>query len=129
MTYRRLLHRRSASLDLEAAFKQIRISRDITPDVCILCKCDQCQCPAFKHEMPCSSALSTPIHCSLDSDSDQILELVPNTNTKVLYPPVVSLFNEEADQEVAEICNNLENTMATILHIQQTVPLVRQASK
>ena len=32
--YRRLLHRRCASLDLEAAFKQIKISQNIQPELC-----------------------------------------------------------------------------------------------
>ena len=66
--YKRLLHRRSASLDLEAAFKRMNISWEIIPDICRDCKKDKCQCPAFKLEMPCSSPLSMPTHSSTDSD-------------------------------------------------------------
>ena len=35
--YRRLLHRCCASLDLETAFKQIKISQDIQPELCTEC--------------------------------------------------------------------------------------------
>ena len=35
--YRRLLHRRCASLDCETAFKQITISKDIQPELCKEC--------------------------------------------------------------------------------------------
>ena len=35
--YNRLLHRHCASLDLEAAFKQIRISQNIKPELCPDC--------------------------------------------------------------------------------------------
>ena len=35
--YRRLLHRRCASLDLETAFKQIKISQNIQPELCTEC--------------------------------------------------------------------------------------------
>ena len=38
--YRRLLHRRCASLDLETAFKQIKISQDIQPELCTECRTD-----------------------------------------------------------------------------------------
>ena len=86
--YRRLLHRRSASLDLETAFKRVTISRDITPDICRICQCNICQCPAFDQGTPCSSASSTPMRDNLD---DKIPELVPNIDTEdktcVLYFP------------------------------------------
>ena len=35
--YHRLLHRRCTSLDLETAFKQIKISRNIQPELCTEC--------------------------------------------------------------------------------------------
>ena len=52
--------------------------------------------------MPCSSASSTPI--KVDSDQDDIPELVPETMLHKLFPPVLSPSDEEADREVAEIC-------------------------
>ena len=100
--YNRLLHHRSASLDLELAFKQIRISREIKPDTCSDCKQEKCQCPAFELEMPCSSPFSTPTPSS--TDSEEVPQLVPNTETHVLYPLVQSPSDEEADAEVAAIC-------------------------
>ena len=100
--YRRLLHRRSASLDLEAAFKQIRISNEIKPETCENCKKEKCECPAFEHETPCPSPLSTPTQSS--TDSEEVPELVPNVQTGVLYPPTLSPSDEEADAEVAAIC-------------------------
>ena len=103
--YRRLLHRRSASLDLETAFKRMTISSDITPDVCCICQCDICQCPAFDHGTPCSSASSTPMPSKAEDD---IPELVPNSDTddttRILYPPEQSPSDEEADKEVAAFC-------------------------
>ena len=102
-TYRKLLHRKSASLDLETAFKHIKISHDLKPDVCQDCKQDKCQCPAFMPEMPCSSASSTPTKPS--TDDEDILELIDNIPLQVLYPPIQSPSDEEADWEVAEICN------------------------
>ena len=81
------------------------ISRDITPDVCHVCQCDICQCPAFDQGTPCSSASSTPTRNNLDND---IPELVPNIDTKdttrILYPLEQSPSDEEADREVAAIC-------------------------
>ena len=35
--YNRLIHRRCATLDLEAAFKEIKISQNIEKDVCTQC--------------------------------------------------------------------------------------------
>ena len=35
--YSRLLHRHCASLDLEAAFKQFKISQNIKPELCTEC--------------------------------------------------------------------------------------------
>ena len=103
--YRCLLHRRSASLDLETAFKCVTLSSDITPDVCRVCQCDICQCPAFEHGKPCSSASSMPTPSKADDD---IPELVPNSDTedttRILYPLEQSSSDEEADKEVAAFC-------------------------
>ena len=101
--YHRLLHRRCASLDLETAFKQITISQDIKPYLCKECRTEKCTCPAFTPGMPCSSASSTPTNINIDDK--EIPELVENTLPKTLYPPVQSLSDEEADREVAAICN------------------------
>ena len=101
--YRRLLHRHCASLDLETAFKQTKISRDIEPDLCPECRTEKCKCPAFMPGMPCSSASSTPTN--INSDHEEIPELVENTLPQVLYPPVQSPSDEEADREVAAICS------------------------
>ena len=62
--YNRLIERCGASLDLEAAFKQIQISRNIETQVCKECKSEFCRCPAFTPGTPCSSASSTPISTS-----------------------------------------------------------------
>ena len=101
--YHRLLHRRCASLDLESAFKQIKISQDIQLELCTECQTDKCRCPAFMPEMLCSSASSTPTNIS--SDHEDIPELVENKPLHVLYPPVQSPSDEEANREVAAICS------------------------
>ena len=100
--YSRLLHRRCASLDLEAAFKQIRISQNIKPELCTECRTKKCRCPAFTPGTPCFSASSTPTNTS--SDHEDIPDLVKNKPLHVLYPPVQSPSDEEADREVAAIC-------------------------
>ena len=100
--YNRLVERRGASLDLEAAFKQIRISRDIEKQVCKECKAEFCQCPAFTPGTLCSSASSTPISTS----DDQIPELVPNKPVQQFHLHVQTPSNEEADREVAAICKS-----------------------
>ena len=100
--YRRLLHRHCTSLNLETAFKQIKISQHIQPELCTECQTDKCRCPAFTPGMPFSSASSTPKNIS--SDHKDILKLVENKLQHVLYPPVQSPSDEEADQEVAVIC-------------------------
>ena len=100
--YSRLLHRRCASLDLETAFTQIKISPEIKPETCEHCKQEKCQCPAFELETPCPSVSSTPTHSS--TDDEEVPELVPNIETHVLYPPALSPSDEEADAEVAAIC-------------------------
>ena len=101
--YHRLLHRCCASLDFETAFKQIKISQDIQAELCTECRTDKCRCPAFMPGMPCSSASSTPTNIS--SDHKDIPELVENKPLHVLYPPVQSPLDEEADREVAAICS------------------------
>ena len=53
--------------------------------------------------MPCSSASSTPTN--IISDHEDIPELVENKPLHVLYPPVQSPSDEEANQEVAAICS------------------------
>ena len=98
--YSRLIHRRCASLDLETAFKEIRISQNIKKEVCAQCQAETCRCPAFTPGMPCTSASST----ATSTSNKQIPDLVANKPLQVLYPPVQSPSDEEANQEVAAIC-------------------------
>ena len=98
--YSRLIHRRCASLDLEATFKEIKISQNIEKDVCAQCQSETCRCPAFMPGTPCSSASSTPTNIS----DEHIPNLVADKPLQQLHPPAQSLSNEEADQEVAAIC-------------------------
>ena len=91
--YNRLIERRGASLDLEAAFKQIQISRNIETQVCKECKSDFCRCPAFTPGTPCSSASSTPISTS----DEQIPELVENKPVQQFNLHVQTPSDEEAD--------------------------------
>ena len=100
--YSRLLHRHCASLDLEAAFKQIKISQDIKSELCTECRTQKCRCPAFMPGTSCSSASSMPTNIS--SDHEDIPDLVENKPLHLLYPPVQSPSDEEADREVAAIC-------------------------
>ena len=102
--YYRLIERRGASLDLEVAFKQIQISRDIEKQVCKECKVEFCRCPAFTPRTPCSSASSTPISTS----DEQIPELVANKPVQQLHLHVRTTSDEEADREVAAICRSSE---------------------
>ena len=102
--YNRIIERRCASLDLEAAFKEIQISRDIEKQVCKECKAEFCQCPAFTPGTPCSSASSTPISTS----EEQIPELVANKPVQQLHLLVKTPSDEEADREVAAICRPSE---------------------
>ena len=99
--YNRLVERRGASLDLEATFKQIQISRDIEKQVC---KAEFCRCPAFTPGMPCSSASSMPISTS----DEQIPELVANKPVQQFHLHVQTASDEEADREVAAICKSSE---------------------
>ena len=98
--YNRLIHRRCASLDLETAFKQIKIPQNIEKEVCKQCQAKFCRCPAFTPRTPCSSVSSTPTNIS----DEQILELVASKPVQQLHLPVHSPSDEEADREVAAIC-------------------------
>ena len=98
--YNRLIHRRCASLDLETAFKEIKISQNIEKEVCKQCKAEFCRCPAFTPGTPCSSVSSTPTNTS----DEQIPRLVANQPVQQLHLPMQSPSDEEADREVAAIC-------------------------
>ena len=92
--WQRLLHRHCASLNLETAFKQIKISQNIQPELCTECRTEKCRCPAFMPGTPCSSASSMPTNIS---DHEDIPDLVENKPLHVLYPPVQSPSDKEAD--------------------------------
>ena len=98
--YNRLIERRCASLGLEAAFKQIKISRDIVKQVCKDCNAEFCRCPAFTPGTPCTSLSSTPTSIS----DEQIPELVADKSLQQLQLPLQTSSDEEADCEVEAIC-------------------------
>ena len=98
--YSRLIHRRCASLDLEATFKEIKISQNIEKEVCAQCRSKTCRCPAFMPGMLCSSASSMPTNIS----DEQIPNLVADKPLQELHSPAQSPSNKEADREVAAIC-------------------------
>ena len=98
--YSRLIHRRCASLDLETAFKEIKISQNIEKEVCKQCQAEFCRCPAFTPGTPCSSVSSTPTNTS----DEQIPKFVANKPLQQLHLPMQSPSDEEADREVAVIC-------------------------
>ena len=98
--YSRLIHRCCASLDLEAAFKEVKISQNIEKVLCIECQAEFCRCPAFTPGTPCSSVSSTRTNIS----DEQIPQLVPNKQLPEIHIPVQSPSDEEADREVAAIC-------------------------
>ena len=98
--YSRLIHRCCASLDLEATFKEIKISQNIEKEVCAQCQVEICRCPAFTPGTPCSSVSSTPTNIS----DKQIPDLVADKLLQVLHPPVRTPSDKEADREVAAIC-------------------------
>ena len=98
--YNRLIERRCASLDLEAAFKQIKISRDIVKQVCKECNAEFCRCPAFMPGTPCTSVSST----STSISDEQIPELVADKSLQQLQLPLKTSSDEEADREVEAIC-------------------------
>ena len=102
--YNRLIHRRCASLDLEAAFKVLKISQDIQKDVCKQCQAEFCRCPAFTPGTPCSSVSSTPTSTS----DEQIPELETDKPVQLPQVPVQTPSDEEADREVAAICKPSE---------------------
>ena len=91
--YSRLIHRRCASLDLEAAFKEIKISENIEKEVCAQCQLETCRCPAFTPGTPCSSASSMLTNIS----DEQIPDLVADKPLQELHPPAQTPSNEEAD--------------------------------
>ena len=98
--YSRLIHRCCASLDLDTAFKEIKISQNIEKEVCNQCQAEICRCPAYTPGTPCSSASSTPTNIS----NEQIPNLVATKLLQELHPLMHSPSDEEADREVAAIC-------------------------
>ena len=98
--YSRLIHRRCASLDLEIACKEIKISQNIEKEVCNQCQAETCRCPAFTPGTPCSSVSSTPTNIS----DEQIPNLETNKPLQELHPLIHSPSDEEVDREVAAIC-------------------------
>ena len=80
--YNRLIDRRCASLDLEAAFKQITISRDIVKQVCKDC-----------NAVPTSTS------------DEQIPELVPDKLLQQLHLPLKTSSDKEGDREVEAIAH------------------------
>ena len=102
--YNRLIHRRCASLDLEVAFKEIKISQNIEKEVCKQCQAKFCRCPAFKPGTPCSSVSSMPTSTS----DEQIPELVADKPVQQLHLPVQTPSDEEANRKVAAICRPSE---------------------
>ena len=93
--YNRLIERRCASLDLEAA-----LTRDIVKQVCKECNAEFCRCPAFMPGMPCTSASSTPTSIS----DEQIPELVADKSLQQLQLLLKTSSDEEVDCEVEAIC-------------------------
>ena len=91
--YNRLIHRGCTSLDLETAFKEIKISQNIEKEVCNQCQAEFCRCPAFTPGTPCSSVSSMPTNTS----DKQIPELVADKPVQQLHVPVQSPSDEEAD--------------------------------
>ena len=91
--YSRLINRRCASLDLEAAFKEIKISQNIEKEVCPQCQSETCRCPAFTPGTPYSSASSMPTNIS----DEQIPDLVADKLLQELHPHILTPSDEEAD--------------------------------
>ena len=102
--YNRLIHRRCVSLDLEAAFKVIKISHNIDKQVCKECKAEFCRCPAFTPGTLCSSVSSTPTSIS----DKQIPEMEADKSLQQLHLPLQTPSDEEADGEVDAICRPSE---------------------
>ena len=97
--YNRLIHRPCASLDLEAAFKEIKMTIDIVKQVCKECKAEFCRCPTFTPGTPCSSLSSMPTSIS----DKQIPDLVADKSLQQLHLPLQTPSDEEADREVEAI--------------------------
>ena len=91
--YNRLIHRCCASLDLETAFKEIKISQNIKRQVCKQCQAEFCRCPAFMPRTPCSSVSSMPTSTS----DEQIPQLVADKPVQQLHLPVQIPSDEEAE--------------------------------
>ena len=91
--YSRLIHRRCASLDLETAFKEIKISQNIEKEMCNQCEAEICRCPAFTPGTLCSSASSMPTNIS----DEQIPDLGATKPLQELHPLIHSPSDEEAD--------------------------------
>ena len=89
---------------MEAAFKEIKISRDIVKQVCKECKAEFCRCPAFTPGTPLSSVSSTPTSIS----DEQIPELVADKSLQQLHLPLQTPSDEEVDCEVEAICASSE---------------------
>ena len=98
--YSRLIHRCCTSLDLETAFKEIKISQNSEKEVCNECQAEICRCPVFTPGKPCSSVSSTPTNIS----DEHIPDLVASKPLQELHPLVQSPSDEEADRKVAAIC-------------------------
>ena len=96
----RLIYRRCASLDLEAAFQEIKISQNIKKEVCEQCRSETCRCPAFMLGTPCSSTSSMATNIS----GKPIPDLVPDKPLQELHPCPQSPSDKEADREVTAIC-------------------------
>ena len=85
---------------MEAAFKEIKISRDIEKHVCKECKAEFCRCPAFMPGTPCTSVSSTPTSFC----DEQIPELVADKSLQQLQLQLKTSSDEEVDREVEAIC-------------------------
>ena len=97
--YSRLIHRCCTSLDLETAFKEIKISQNTEKEVCKQCQFETCKCRAFTPGMLCSSASSTPTNIS----DEQFPNSVVDKLLQELHPPMQSPSDKEADREVTAI--------------------------
>ena len=98
-------HTHLQSLDLAVAFHKITIkdTKQTVPQKCQHCTWNPCRCPAFTCGMPCSSPSS--MHTASDENEEDIPELVLNVSEiHTLYPPQLSPSDEEADKEVAQMC-------------------------
>ena len=104
--YSRLIHRRCASLDLEAAFKEIKISQNIEKDVCAQCQSETCRCPAFMPGMPCSSASSMPTNIS----DEHIPDLVADKLLQELHLPTQTPSTKRQIEKSQQFAGHLNTT-------------------